>query len=269
MTGPTAAYARELQTLLSSPDAETTQAALFASCIARDVAGAMFFSCREREPRREALQFHWFHDFSGQLGDTSPPDIAEVMLRKAPRWLFDWVTLRNNPLWLGRLDRYIPYTSALLLRSSAPAGKPQLRDLILVPYRHQGHCHLMFFGFHARADNTVMTELHTLALTYIAKWLTELVTEQQQTRAARGERLVLNERQLECLRWVIAGKSVQEVALITEMSYANVRYHLDRAKQQSGYASLQQLMVHAALEYGLSPLGPDDRQTSSSEKRSV
>ncbi len=267
MTGATATFARELQTLLSSPDAETTQASLFASCVARDVAGAMFFSCRERVPLRESLQFHWFRDFSGQLGDTSPPDIAQGMLCKAPRWLFDWVTLRSNPFWLGRLDRYIPYTSSLLLRSSAPPGKPRLRDMILVPYRHKGHCHLMFFGFHARADTTVMTELHTLALSYVAKWLTELVTEQQQENAARGERLLLNERQLECLRWIIAGKSVQEVALITDMSYANVRYHLDRAKQQSGYASLQQLMVHAALEYGLSPLGPDNRQVSSSANR--
>lgn len=96
MTGTGAAYALELQTLLSSPDAETAQAALFSSCVARGVAGAMFFSCRERVPLREALHFHWFRDFSGQLGDASPPEIAAAMLHKAPRWLFDWVTLRGK-----------------------------------------------------------------------------------------------------------------------------------------------------------------------------
>ena len=48
-----------------------------------------------------------------------------------------------------------------------------------------------------------------------------------------------------------------ETAELTNMSYANVHYHLERAKSRTGLGSLQQLIAHAAVEYNLSPLGPD------------
>ena len=71
------------------------------------------------------------------------------------------------------------------------------------------------------------------------------------------EPLDLTERELECLRWMVAGKTLQDIADINGMSYANVRYHLDRAKTRHGYATTQQLMVQAALDHNLSPSGPD------------
>ena len=252
-------FAVELQSLLSAEDQEQTRALLLDSLRLRDVAGVALCAVQQQAPLQEALRFCWHEDLSGQLGEASPIDVAPQMLERTPRRLFDWVIKRDQSFWLGRFSRFIPFSSALLLHASAPPGKPPLRDLVAIPYRHRGHCHLMMLGFHARPSSTVVSELNTLALAYVAKWIAQLVTEQQLSHVAHGETLELTQRQLECLQWVVAGKSLQEVATITEMSYANVRYHLERAKQQAGYSSLQQLMVHAALHYGLSPLGPDDR----------
>jgi hypothetical protein len=47
------------------------------------------------------------------------------------------------------------------------------------------------------------------------------------------------------------------VAVILGTSYANVRYHLERAKARTGLGSLQQLVAYAAVEYSLSPFGPE------------
>ncbi|MCP5476161.1 MAG: LuxR C-terminal-related transcriptional regulator [Lysobacterales bacterium] len=245
-----------LQRLLASECGEPVRAVLIESARERGVAGVAMFSHEEAGALEDTLRFHWAEDLSGALGDVPLLAFAEEVARRSPRRLFNWVMVRDKPFWLGQVARYVPFSRTLALHATARPGMPRLQDLVVVPYRHQGHCHALFFGFHRAPDARVVEELNTIALAYVAKWLTELVTGRQQTQAARGTRLNLNERQLECLRWVVAGKSLHEVAAITEMSYANVRYHLEKAKQESGFGSLQQLTVQAALEYDLSPLGP-------------
>lgn len=249
-------FACLLQRLLASECGEPLRAVLIESARERGVAGLAMFSYEEAGTLEDTLRFHWAEDLSAALGEIPLLAFAEEVARRSPRRLFNWVMVRDRPFWLGQLARYVPFSRTLALHATARPGMRRLEDLVVVPYRHQGHCHALFFGFHRVPDARVVEELNTIALAYVAKWLTELVSERQQAEAARGTRLNLNERQLECLRWVVAGKSLQEIAFITGMSYANVRYHLERAKQASGFGSLQQLTVQAAVEYGLSPLGP-------------
>ena len=88
----------------------------------------------------------------------------------------------------------------------------------------------------------------------------------QRGRAARGgdaapdcgsdKPVVLTSRQREVLSWIAAGKTLRDVALITGLSYATVRHHIDAARKRYGFATTQQTIVRAAQDYGFDPLGP-------------
>ena len=68
--------------------------------------------------------------------------------------------------------------------------------------------------------------------------------------------VALTSRQREVLGWIAAGKTLNDIADITGMSYATVRFHIESARKRYGYATTQQTVVRAVLDYGLDPLGP-------------
>ena len=65
----------------------------------------------------------------------------------------------------------------------------------------------------------------------------------------------LTDKEREVLRWAAAGKTHQDIAVITGLSQRGVRYHLERARARYGFATTQQTIVRAALDYGFDPLG--------------
>ena len=64
----------------------------------------------------------------------------------------------------------------------------------------------------------------------------------------------LRKVELEVIRWVAAGKSYPDIAIIMDMPYGTVRYHLERARRRNGFDTMTQLIVRAACDYNLSPL---------------
>lgn len=79
--------------------------------------------------------------------------------------------------------------------------------------------------------------------------------EDDETRFLSGEQISLNTKQQTVLRWAAAGKTHQDIADILGMPVRTVRYHIDRARERYGYATAQQTVVRAALDYGFDPLG--------------
>lgn len=69
-----------------------------------------------------------------------------------------------------------------------------------------------------------------------------------------GRDVALRPQEIECIRWAVAGKSIQDIADITGMSYRGVRYQIDQARERYGYATNLQTFVRAAVDYGLDPL---------------
>ena len=65
----------------------------------------------------------------------------------------------------------------------------------------------------------------------------------------------LKPRELEVIRWAAAGKTLAEIAMITGLAYRTVRYHLERARKRYGYATTQQTIVRAAIDYQIDPMG--------------
>jgi|GEM_PF-5906475 len=65
---------------------------------------------------------------------------------------------------------------------------------------------------------------------------------------------VLRDIELECIRWVAAGKTYEDVSDILNTSKRNVRYHLESARNKYGYATIMQTVVRVAKDYSLEPL---------------
>lgn len=66
--------------------------------------------------------------------------------------------------------------------------------------------------------------------------------------------VALRPQEIECIRWAVAGKSLQDIADITGYSYRSVRYHIDQARERYGYTTNLQAFVRAAIDYGFDPL---------------
>lgn len=67
--------------------------------------------------------------------------------------------------------------------------------------------------------------------------------------------VTLKPRELEVIRWAAAGKTLPEIATITGLAYRTVRYHLEGARKRYGYATNQQAIVRAAIDYRIDPMG--------------
>ena len=79
------------------------------------------------------------------------------------------------------------------------------------------------------------------------------------------EKRPIKDAELECVKWVIAGKTLEDISTITGMPYRTVRYHLDNLKERYGFSSRLQMLVRVAQDYNLDPLYPKkDRVRSKS-----
>jgi DNA-binding CsgD family transcriptional regulator len=91
-------------------------------------------------------------------------------------------------------------------------------------------------------------DLITICKIYQAK------KETMSAEPVEDEKSDLRPVELECIRWLAAGKSLEDIAELTNLPYRTVRYHLDTARGRYGYSSNMQLVVRVALDYGLDPL---------------
>jgi len=247
----------ELDALLITQDERTARSHYFAALRRRGLAGAVFFHANQVSARRETkVNALWDVDFSGELDGESPSGVLSTALEKIPQWLASWILSRTKPFWFFRYARFILFSARLIVDSSSPPGKRQLADFVLTPYINGTDRIYVLSCLHEHATHELVRELSTLSLAYAACAVAELRTRGL-IDPSRPEPIRISSRQLECLQWLAAGKTLREIATITGMSYANVRYHLERAKSDNGYTTTQQLLVHAAQSHNLSPFGPD------------
>ena len=73
------------------------------------------------------------------------------------------------------------------------------------------------------------------------------------TRGTVSETAVLSRRELECLQWLAAGKTLTEAACILGISERTLRFHVNNARDRLGVATTMQAVVAAALTYGFDP----------------
>lgn len=244
----------DLQRLLSAADEASSRAAMIEAFVRRGAAGAVFLEAPEGAVSTASLVGVWGVDMSGELGDRDALDIVERIAGKIPGWLAGWFLRRTRPLCFSRILRFVPVSGALLIRLTAPDGVRPIADLAMVPYAAQGRRHYAVVGFHHVIAARIYEEIVSLCLAYAVKWTGDRAPDG--TAEAPQGRLDLTDRELDCVRWLVAGKTLQDVATITGLRYSTVRYHLERAKDRAGLATTQQLIAYAAVQYRLSAYGP-------------
>ncbi|AKS41981.1 helix-turn-helix transcriptional regulator [Wenzhouxiangella marina] len=248
----------ELQSLLQAESSDRALNDLLKALRQRPVAGVCGFSYPLERHAAHEVKVHWAQDLSGELEALSVEDFAQQGFDNTPAWLLRWALTRAQPFHLRRYSRYLPFSTVIILRSTKPPDGRGLKDLIAVPYPHAPRGLGALIGLFEPIPDSVVRELVLLTTACLARQPWGIEAE---------HRSVLSERQLECLQWIVAGKSLEDTARIIGMSYSNVRYHLERAKEQTGLHSLQQLVAFAAVEYGLSPFGPERPPDESDQPR--
>ncbi len=82
-------------------------------------------------------------------------------------------------------------------------------------------------------------------------WMISLVTHERSSAlnpfAQDAKTSELSARELECLRWVAAGKTDWEISVILSISSATVRFHVDRARMKLGASTRSQAVAQIAL----------------------
>jgi DNA-binding CsgD family transcriptional regulator len=243
----------ELERLLLADDPDRARDALLEGCRTRSVAGLCCFDFQTAPDAEWRTRPRWVEDLSGELDGLHLDDVIEHAFSRTPDWLLRWTLGRKTPFQLRRFARFIPFSARTILRATAPRGRRPLSDFLVVALRDRDPGIALVVGLFETIDKRRADRLVLLASAYLSK---------QPAAEPKAPVTVLTPRQLECLQWIVAGKSLEETASITGMSYSTVRYHLERAKSATGLPSLPQLIAWAAVEYGLSPMGPEPERAS-------
>lgn len=132
-------------------------------------------------------------------------------------------------------------------------GLPPWRTKVSVPYRYRRH------GFSIGMGSSEPFDLLSERLGDV-RFLTNLYCKfyvEQTSKAANDlDEVELSAKQIECLRWAVAGKSYCDIAEIVGISERTVRHHLVSARDRYGFATITQTLVQAAKQFGLDPLDP-------------
>lgn len=152
-----------------------------------------------------------------------------------------------------------PHTYRPLLRTllqvGSEFGQPVSVDRLTVPLETAGR--QTFFLCLLTSDRLGLRDLYAgiaLATCYHQNCL-RLMTPRPKRRSGECGSVVLRRKQLECVKWAVAGKTIEDIAELTGLHRNTVRYHMEQARKRYGYATIRQTLVRAAVDYGLDPMG--------------
>lgn len=136
-----------------------------------------------------------------------------------------------------------------LMQLPGAFGHAPWQTILSVPHRVGGICYSLGAAsasdFESRCGD--VGQVRYLAGVYFAL--------QTACEPPAPERLrALSPVQVDILRWAAAGKAYRDIADIVGLSTRTVRYHLDQARDQYGFATVTQAIVQAAKDYDFDPL---------------
>lgn len=152
-----------------------------------------------------------------------------------------------------------PHTYRPLLRTllqvGSEFGQTVSVDRLMVPLETAGR--QTFFMCLLTSGRLGLRDLYAgiaLATCYHQDCL-RLMTPHPRRRSGESGSIELRRKQLECIKWAVAGKTIEDIAELTGLHRNTVRYHMEQARKRYGYATIRQTLVRAAVDYGLDPMG--------------
>ena len=98
------------------------------------------------------------------------------------------------------------------------------------------------------ADAAVRKTLLAFWYAYHCLYITSVTGEVPSQSEAPAQ--PLSSREIECLHWLAAGKTISESAIILGISERTLRFHVNNARERLGVATTTQAIVAATLKHG-------------------
>ncbi len=211
----------------------------------------------EESARLELVRFHLDKNLPTGTGgmDVPPATGAREERLEAPANVtallgFDPVDLPLRAM--NGADGTDPFAAHLarIFRSNHDLRLVPVLSVPLTPAEDKIAAEFLTFFASRQLEPDALSLLGSIAGAFAGK---AMVLEKDDGRQARIE---LRPSEIECIRWAVAGKSLQDIADITGISHRGVRYRIDQARERYGYATNLQTYVRAAVDYGLDPMTP-------------
>lgn len=257
-----ARLACDLQTLYTAPDVAQLRRRLCDGLAVRGYSGVAEYSTVRRD-ERSVFDLAWDNadEWTGGRRDALVRGWDEASAARGQgeeRRRLRWRAAQKRPYLCisGAPVRFQGHTDIINL--CRDFGLNAFDTLVVpLPPGSQGPCSIGTVA-ERKADLRNVTEVMALITTYyhMSRVHDAKNDNRPEAEAAASEEAVqLTEKERKVLRWAAAGKTHQDIADIIGIPMRNVRYHIDRARERYGYATAQQTVVRAALDYGFDPLG--------------
>ena len=122
------------------------------------------------------------------------------------------------------------------------------RDSVCVPLPRNGDQHMIStinFGLGRTVKESEIGVFVQLASLLSSLWIR---APEEVPSPAR-----FREKEMEALKWAIAGKTLEEISIITSIPVRSIRYYLYKVRDHYGYATVQQTLVRVAKDFGIDP----------------
>lgn len=205
--------------------------------------------------RMRPLWFDMRHNRQTPHPDFDPDDYITQKAHTVPTALLRLIVQRDRPVRLSELAGFFPRFARSLLHGADEYGLEPLKDVVGVPFWQNNQYEMLAVGFLEYPTQETMIRLSSVGLAYLSRWQNDLRALAGALPVPIRERLTLTAQELDCLRWAVAGKTLQDIADLTGLRYRTVRHVLDRVRDRYGYATYQQTIARAAIDYGFDPMG--------------
>ena len=206
-------------------------------------------------PKGDLLWVDARHNKGSIPANTNAIDVATAILNALPNALIRTVFSKTDSRRISKLFGISSLLKPIFRKVEEKNNLEPLEDLIVTSYWFKDNLFLLFSGVASEPSEEAISDISALAMMYLKLWKEELLSIDK----TKVESIYLSDIELEVLKWAAAGKSLKDIAEITGIKYRTVRYHLETARDKYGYATIQQTIVRASLDYGLSPLGGDEK----------
>jgi DNA-binding CsgD family transcriptional regulator len=195
--------------------------------------------------------------------ETEPQDVSTMsaatitknFLNLLPEPLKKLAINKNSPVLFSNLATQFGELIELGFNLPTIFGLPALKEILLIQKTTIGSASYIVVPLPENSLCKSAEEIIFLAEELLKAWNFEEANGSEFRSGDITDPKILSDIEVECMRWLAAGKTVSEVAEITNMTYSNVRYHIEKARTKYGYATRQQTVVRAALDYSLDPMG--------------
>ncbi len=186
--------------------------------------------------------------------DFDPLTAARFIYQAAPKSLVKKLFTKDGPFRISRSALMFPRIFQMIRKVENRFNLRPLHDVLIIPYWLNNELLLLTIGFTKVPTKEEVSNIITLGMLYLRKWGGSLIEKSSESKTEE-DIVKLSHDELEVIKWTAAGKSMRDVSDITGIKYRTVRYHLENARDKYDYATVQQAVVRAAVDYGLSPTG--------------